>query len=41
MDKYRKEVRDRYGNTVAYREHELKTKKGLASNYARNALKKL
>ena len=26
MDKYRKEVRDRYGDTNAYREHEQKTK---------------
>ena len=26
MDKYRKEIRDRYGNTDAYREHEQKTK---------------
>ena len=26
MDKYRKEIRDRYGDTNAYREHEQKTK---------------
>ena len=26
MDKYRKEIRDRYGTTGAYREHEQKTK---------------
>ena len=26
MDKYRKEIRDRYGDTDAYREHEQKTK---------------
>ena len=26
MDKYRKEIRDRYGDTAAYREHEQKTK---------------
>ena len=26
MDKYRKEIRNRYGNTDAYREHEQKTK---------------